>query len=61
MTLPELAGFMADLGADSAINLCGGASASLVAGGALHNRPRDANGISLLGGRPIASAIVFER
>ena len=61
MTLPELAGFMADLGADSAINLCGGASASLVAGGALRNRPRDANGISLLGGRPIASAIVFER
>jgi hypothetical protein len=61
MTLAELARLMADLGAESAINLCGGASASLVSGGALHNRPRDDNGISLLGGRPVASAIVFER
>jgi exopolysaccharide biosynthesis protein len=61
MTLGELARLMADLGADSAINLCGGASASLVSGGALHNRPRDDNGISLLGGRPVASAIVFDR
>lgn len=61
MTLGELARLMADLGAESAINLCGGASASLVSGGALHNRPRDDNGISLLGGRPVASAIVFDR
>jgi hypothetical protein len=61
MTLRELAQLMADLGADSAINLCGGASASLVSGGALHNRPRDDNGISLLGGRPVASAVVFDR
>jgi hypothetical protein len=61
MTLGELARLMADLGAESAINLCGGASASLVSGGALHNRPRDDNGISLLGGRPVASAIVFGR
>jgi Phosphodiester glycosidase len=61
MTLGELAKLMADLGAESAINLCGGASASLVSGGALHSRPRDDNGISLLGGRPVASAIVFDR
>ena len=61
LTLGELAQLMADLGAESAINLCGGASASLVSGGALHNRPRDDNGISLLGGRPVASAIVFDR
>jgi hypothetical protein len=61
MTLGELARLMADLGADTALNLCGGASASLVSGGALHNRPRDINGVSLLGGRPIASAIVFGR
>ena len=61
MTLAEMAQLMADLGADSAINLCGGASASLVAGGALHNRPRDQNGVSLLGGRPVVSAIVFDR
>ncbi len=61
MTLAELAKLMADLGADSAINLAGGASASLVSGGTLHNRPRDYNGIALLGGRPVSSAIVFAR
>jgi hypothetical protein len=61
MTLGELSRLMVDLGADTALNLCGGASASLVSGGALHNRPRDQNGVSLLGGRPVASAIVFER
>jgi hypothetical protein len=61
MTLAEIARLMADLGADTALNLCGGASASLVSSGALHNRPRDENGVSLLGGRPVASAIVFER
>ena len=61
LTLAELARLMADLGADSAMNLCGGASASLVSGGSLHNRPRDDNGVSLLGGRPVSSAIVFER
>ena len=61
MTLPELASLMADLGAETALNLCGGASASLVSGGALHNRPRDENGVSLLGGRPVVSAIVFDR
>ena len=61
LTLGELASLMAALGAETALNLCGGASASLVSGGALHNRPRDPGGVSLLGGRPIASAIVFER
>jgi Phosphodiester glycosidase len=61
MSLGELARLMADLGAESALNLCGGASASLISGAALHNRPRDENGVSLLGGRPIASAIVFDR
>ena len=61
LALAELAHLMADLGAESALNLCGGASASLVSGGALHNRPRDDNGISLLGGVPVASAIVFDR
>jgi hypothetical protein len=61
LMLAELARLMAELGADTAMNLCGGASASLVSGGSLHNRPRDDNGVSLLGGRPVASAIVFER
>jgi hypothetical protein len=61
LTLRELAKLMADIGAETAINLGGGASASLISGGTLHNRPRDANGIPLLGGRPVASAIVFDR
>jgi hypothetical protein len=61
LTLAELATLMADLGAETAINLAGGASASLVSGGTLHNRPRDDNGLPLLGGRPVASAIVFGR
>src|SRR5436190_246243 len=61
MTLSELAGLMADLGADSAINLGGGGSASLVCAGRLQNRPRDDNGVALLGGRPVASALVFGR
>ena len=61
MTLSELAGLMADLGAESAINLGGGGSASLVCAGRLQNRPRDDNGVALLGGRPVASALVFGR
>ena len=61
LTLAELADVMTGLGAFSALNLCGGSSASLVSGGALHNRPRDPDGVSLLGGSPIASAIVFDR
>jgi hypothetical protein len=61
LSLGELATLMAGLGADTALNLCGGASASLISGGALQNRPRDPDGVSLLGGRPVASAIVFER
>src|SRR4051812_21604511 len=61
LTLGELSRLMADMGAETAINLAGGASASLVSSGRLHNRPRDANGVALLGGRPVSSAIVFDR
>jgi hypothetical protein len=61
LTLGELAQLMAALGAETALNLCGGASASLVSGGSLHNRPRDPGGVSLLGSSPVASAIVFDR
>lgn len=61
MTLAELAQLMAQLGADSAINLAGGGSASLVCGARLQNRPREDNGVALLGGRPVASALVFGR
>ena len=61
LSLAELGRLMADIGAETAINLGGGASASLISGGTLHNRPRDTNGIPLLGGRPVASALVFDR
>jgi exopolysaccharide biosynthesis protein len=61
MTLAELAGLMAELGAETAINLGGGGSASLVCAGKLQNRPRDGHGVALLGGRPVASALVLGR
>jgi hypothetical protein len=59
LTLAELAALMAGLGARDAINLDGGGSASLVAGGRLRNRPRAAWGEDIDGGRPLATALVF--
>ena len=59
MTLGELAAQMAELGAESAINLDGGGSASLVCGGELVNAPREADGAPIPGGRPIATALAF--
>jgi hypothetical protein len=59
LTLPELAGVLAELGATEAINLDGGGSTSLVCAGELRNRPRADFGVPLPGGRPVASAIVF--
>ena len=47
------------LGARDAINLDGGGSATLVAGGRLRNHPRAAPGVPELGGRAIATALVF--
>jgi exopolysaccharide biosynthesis protein len=61
LSLAEFANALVDLGAESAINLDGGGSASLLFGGRLCNRPREEHGIEILGGRPIATAIVFER
>jgi hypothetical protein len=60
MTLAELADALVELGADEALNLDGGGSASLVLGGRLRNRPREEHGVALLEGRPIVSAVVFE-
>jgi hypothetical protein len=60
MTLDELADALVALGAEEAINLDGGGSASLVQAGRLRNRPREAGGVDLLEGRPIVTAIVFE-
>jgi hypothetical protein len=59
LTLDELAGTLVELGADAALNLDGGGSTSLVCGGRLRNVPREADGVALVGGRPIATALVF--
>jgi hypothetical protein len=59
LTMVELAGAMAGLGADAAINLDGGGSASLVVAGALVNTPREEHGLELPGGREVATALHF--
>jgi phosphodiester glycosidase len=59
LTLGELAGALAALGAVDALNLDGGGSTSLVCGGVLRNTPREEHGIVLAGGRPIATALAF--
>lgn len=59
LTLTELADALVALGAEEAINLDGGGSASLVHGGRLRNRPREEHGLPLPVGRPIATAIAF--
>lgn len=59
LTMAELAEAMAGLGAEAAINLDGGGSASLVVGGSLRNVPREEHGKELVGGREIATALRF--
>ncbi|HLM31664.1 MAG TPA: phosphodiester glycosidase family protein [Solirubrobacterales bacterium] len=59
LTLSELAAALVDLGAEQAINLDGGGSASLVFDGRLRNRPHEEHGVPLPVGRPIATAITF--
>jgi hypothetical protein len=59
LTMAELAEAMIDLGAEQAINLDGGGSASLVVGGSLVNTPREEHGIELIGGRAVATALHF--
>jgi len=59
LTLAELASLMAGLGARGAINLDGGGSTSLVVDGRLLNRPRDADGSDIPGGRPLMTALAF--
>jgi exopolysaccharide biosynthesis protein len=50
---------MAVLGADTALNLDGGGSASLVSGGRLRNRPRAGWNTPEPGGRPVSTALAF--
>jgi len=59
LTMAELAEAMIGLGAEQAINLDGGGSASLVVGGSLVNIPREEHGIELAGGRAVATALHF--
>ncbi len=59
MTLEELAALMAALGAETAMNLDGGGSTSLVSGGRLRNRPRGDWERPEVGGRPVSTALLF--
>jgi hypothetical protein len=59
LTMGELASALVELGAEAAINLDGGGSASLVVDGALLNTPREAHGVELVGGREVATALHF--
>lgn len=59
LTICELAEVMLALGAGDALNLDGGGSTSLVAGGRLRNRPRESHGIEIAGGRAVSTALVF--
>jgi hypothetical protein len=59
LTLEELAALMAALGCDTALNLDGGGSTSLVSGGRLRNRPRGGWEQPELGGRPVSTALLF--
>ncbi len=59
LTLGELAEALVALGARSALNLDGGGSTSLVAGGELVNVPREQHGVVLPAGRPVPTALTF--
>jgi hypothetical protein len=59
LTLGELAELMGALGAEAAINLDGGGSATLVCASQMVNRPREQDGTEIPGGRPISTAVVF--
>jgi Phosphodiester glycosidase len=59
LTLEELAALMAALDCESALNLDGGGSTSLVSGGRLRNRPRAAHELPEPGGRPVSTALLF--
>jgi exopolysaccharide biosynthesis protein len=59
LTLGELALVLAELGAETALNLDGGGSTSLVSGGRLLNRPRRDYEDPEPGGRPVSTALTF--
>ena len=59
LTIAELTSTMIALGAESALNLDGGGSTSMVRAGRLRNVPREGDGTVITGGRPIATALTF--
>ncbi len=59
LTLEELAALMAALDCETALNLDGGGSTSLVSGGRLRNRPRKGFDAPEPGGRPVSTALLF--
>src|SRR4051812_19742594 len=59
LTLEELAALMAALGCETALNLDGGGSTSLVSGGRLRNRPRRDYERLEMGGRLVSTVLVF--
>jgi hypothetical protein len=59
LTLEELAELLAALGAHTALNLDGGGSTTLIAGGRLRNRPRGGFNAPEPGGRAVATALLF--
>ena len=59
LTLPELAAVLVRLGARDALNLDGGGSSSLVCEAVLRNVPRGRHGVTIPGGRPISTALLF--
>ena len=60
LSLPELAAVLVELGAESAINLDGGGSTTLVHRRHLLNRPYSSQDQPAPESRPIVSALVFE-
>lgn len=59
LTLPELAEVMVELGAESAINLDGGGSTTLVHRGHLLNRPYSSQDQPAPASRPVVTALTF--
>jgi exopolysaccharide biosynthesis protein len=60
LSMPELAELMVELGAESAINLDGGGSTTLVHRGHLLNRPYSSQDQPAPASRPVVSALAFE-
>jgi Phosphodiester glycosidase len=59
LTLSELAQVLVELGAETAMNLDGGSSAALIAGGKRRNTPRSDDGDALTPGEPVPTALLL--